>query len=506
MIPLKTASALRVVAARGPGRAKVLGATVDVGAPIAGLVAETKKPLWSTDITADPTLTPPVRESGSPARYRGKSLISVPWVAEDQVVGVLNLCSRPGHQFSAADVARVTKAAGTVATVLQQLMHAEAETAPPPLWGRAAFQLLPQATPAPVALHSVNAVLDLVDHAVVCFDPDGIITWLNHATTTIFPGHHGWIGSSIWALPVQVPAADWISFLETGLATGAFPTQQDLGVGDDADGTSRRMQCRGALFRRGDGAVDGGCLLFADHTTEVQLGARLDAAAKESALGRMLSEVAHELRNPLDSARRLVRLARRDPADTAAVDAHLDDALRAMTRMMSIVKEVLVFSRREGRIRRIDSLPLTQVLDRYFADWTATERYPNVRIIRDYGSLGPGISYADFTAILDNLVTNGCEAMDGEGTLVIYGHAETDRYVLEIQDTGPGVPPELQERIFEPFFTTKPYGQGTGLGLALCRKILRTHQGALTCTSDAGVGATFRVELPLTPVAGPERE
>jgi two-component system NtrC family sensor kinase len=69
--------------------------------------------------------------------------------------------------------------------------------------------------------------------------------------------------------------------------------------------------------------------------------------------------------------------------------------------------------------------------------------------------------------------------------------------VLEVADTGPGIPPELQGRIFEPFFTTKPPGVGTGLGLPLCRGIIEGHGGTLRVQSQKGEGTVFRVELPV---------
>jgi signal transduction histidine kinase len=72
------------------------------------------------------------------------------------------------------------------------------------------------------------------------------------------------------------------------------------------------------------------------------------------------------------------------------------------------------------------------------------------------------------------------------------------RISLEVADTGPGIPPEIQARIFEPFFTTKPVGVGTGLGLSLCQGIIEGHGGNIGLTSTAGQGTVFRIELPVT--------
>src|SRR6185295_19198070 len=80
-----------------------------------------------------------------------------------------------------------------------------------------------------------------------------------------------------------------------------------------------------------------------------------------------------------------------------------------------------------------------------------------------------------------------------------------ERVRLEIADTGRGIQPEVLARIFEPFFTTKPSGEGTGLGLSLCRSIVEDHGGTITVESLPGRGTTFGIDLPVTPAAPPSR-
>jgi CheY-like chemotaxis protein len=112
--------------------------------------------------------------------------------------------------------------------------------------------------------------------------------------------------------------------------------------------------------------------------------------------------------------------------------------------------------------------------------------------------------------VLVNLVTNAHYAMRGlppgrprQLRLASGVDATRQRVFLEVTDTGPGIPPDIQSRIFEPFFTTKPPGQGTGLGLSLCQGIVEGHGGVICIQSQPGEGVTFRVELPVTrPPAG----
>jgi CheY-like chemotaxis protein len=105
--------------------------------------------------------------------------------------------------------------------------------------------------------------------------------------------------------------------------------------------------------------------------------------------------------------------------------------------------------------------------------------------------------------VIVNLATNAHHALrttPRPRRLVIATRLDAEGAValLEVRDNGPGIPAEIQSRMFEPFFTTKPPGQGTGLGLSLCQGIVEGHGGAITCESEPGRGAVFRVRLPIS--------
>jgi signal transduction histidine kinase len=104
--------------------------------------------------------------------------------------------------------------------------------------------------------------------------------------------------------------------------------------------------------------------------------------------------------------------------------------------------------------------------------------------------------------VLINLVGNAAEAIDGQGTVTLRARAgraalggrETDAVILEVADTGKGIPPEVEKRLFDPFFSTKE--TGTGLGLPIAARIVERHGGVLQYQTRPGHGTTFGVVLP----------
>ncbi|MBD0322238.1 MAG: histidine kinase, partial [Aldersonia sp.] len=124
-----------------------------------------------------------------------------------------------------------------------------------------------------------------------------------------------------------------------------------------------------------------------------------------------------------------------------------------------------------------------------------------IEVVKEYDRTLPEVPCyaAELNQVWTNLIDNAIAAMQGEGTLLLRTYRENDCAVVEIGDTGPGVPKELRERIFEPFFTTKPVGEGTGLGLDISFRIVANrHHGDIRVQSEPG-DTRFLVRLPLYP-------
>ena len=96
-----------------------------------------------------------------------------------------------------------------------------------------------------------------------------------------------------------------------------------------------------------------------------------------------------------------------------------------------------------------------------------------------------------------NLVLNAIKAMpDGDGVLTLRARSGKGKVIVEVEDTGEGIPDEIRDRIFDPFFTTRTVGKGTGLGLTVSDSIVAAHAGVIEVESTVGEGTVFRVILP----------
>jgi signal transduction histidine kinase len=119
-------------------------------------------------------------------------------------------------------------------------------------------------------------------------------------------------------------------------------------------------------------------------------------------------------------------------------------------------------------------------------------------VVNECGELPPVLCVpAQLNQVFMNLLVNAAHAIAESGTITLRSGVEGDRVWIEVEDTGCGMPAEVQNRIFEPFFTTKPVGKGTGLGLSLAYGIVQKHDGSIEVASRPGVGSRFRVWLPL---------
>jgi signal transduction histidine kinase/ActR/RegA family two-component response regulator/HAMP domain-containing protein len=265
-------------------------------------------------------------------------------------------------------------------------------------------------------------------------------------------------------------------------------------------------------LRNVDGAVEHILTVAFDVTEERERLEKLARDEKLHALGQMASGIAHNLNQTLALVSGYGELAH-DVLDHSPPNL---DELRRMLRIVEraaydggeTVKRLLTFSRGQENERHepIDVAELLHEVGQLTAPrWRESSRVEGrpvelqVHAASDLTVVG---SQASLRESLTNLVFNALDAMPEGGTILLRAHAEASTVVIEVQDTGVGMTPDVRRRIFEPFFTTKGE-QGTGLGLAMVFGIIRHHAGQIDVTSSPGQGTTIRLTLPAgTPVAG----
>ena len=223
-------------------------------------------------------------------------------------------------------------------------------------------------------------------------------------------------------------------------------------------------------------------------------------AEKVAAMGQLLAGVSHELNNPLSTIVGYTQLLRMR-VSAGPMAEHLEKIAKSAERCTRIVTNFLALARQYPPERQLTGL--NQLVEDAVELLAYSLRIDNVEVIRRLAPDLPQL-WADphqLQQVIVNVLTNAHQALRSVSTrrrLVLTTRYErlTDRIVLEVADSGPGVPAEISERIFEPFFTTKAPGQGTGLGLSLCRGIIDGHDGVFRLEPTPGGGATFVIELP----------
>jgi len=322
---------------------------------------------------------------------------------------------------------------------------------------------------------------------------------------------------------VGKPAFSFLTPAGQAVAKAAFQ-RRAAGLTDSNDATfAHRNGTEVTVHIAGTPTVDtkgmhtGSMAVVRDVTESRRLQSQLMVSDRMASVGTLAAGVAHEINNPLaavmanldyiaeivgqrsGSSGTMMSPAMRETWIRDEINTPLDDAREAAERVRFIVRDLKMFSRSPTEELR-GPVNVKAVMESSLRmAWNEIRH--RARLIKNYGNV-PDVDANEgrLGQVFLNLIVNAAQAIP-EGNaenneIRVTTSFERNRVVIEVSDTGPGIPPEIVNRVFDAFFTTKGVGVGTGLGLAISHRIVTDIGGELTVRSEVGVGTVFRVSLP----------
>ncbi len=215
-----------------------------------------------------------------------------------------------------------------------------------------------------------------------------------------------------------------------------------------------------------------------------------------SAVGQMAGAIIHDIKNPMNTIRVYAQVMKKKSENEEAIKL-ADEMIRQVDRLVNMAQEILDFSRGVSATN-IQEVELGEVMDAIlsFIEKDLTKR--NIQLVKDLKYTGKFKMDSDkMTRVFYNIASNAADAMPNGGSLTVSTKQTNSELRIAFKDTGTGMPPEVKARIFEPFVT---YGKkhGTGLGMAIVKKVVDDHKGKIEIESEQGKGTTIAMIFPMS--------
>jgi signal transduction histidine kinase len=239
---------------------------------------------------------------------------------------------------------------------------------------------------------------------------------------------------------------------------------------------------------------EGTLITLRNAETRQQIRSQLDTAQRLSAISRLASGVAHEIKNPLNAMMLHLQIATDKNHEGHPAAEELEIVTIELARLDRVVKTFLDFNRPVEL--RLGDCDLTALAQEVVALMEPEARHRSVQLCTG-GTTDPAIINGDYDLLKQcilNVTMNGLEATEPGGSIEIAVEHTGEECVVHVKDDGCGIPPEIHDRIFNLYFTTKP--AGTGIGLAVAYRIVQLHSGTITFDSKPDEGAWFRLRFP----------
>jgi two-component system NtrC family sensor kinase len=312
------------------------------------------------------------------------------------------------------------------------------------------------------------------------------------------------VGRPVFEVLTRQPAAQLKAEFDRVFRAGE--TQQvDIEVASGGDSRTYRIR---RIPMRLDGDAITHVITFGEDVTESrEVQRRILQSEKLAAVGQLAAGVMHEINNPLATIGACVAAieARLGERADSTVREYLEIIDKEVLRCTRIVDGLLDFSRPRDATPRVP-VDVNALVEQTLFLLKHHQRFRRIVINRELTDGLPPVlvNNEQMIQVLMALMLNGVDAMDDGGTLTIHtalNPARSDEVMVEVRDTGHGIPAADLPKIFDPFYTTKPPGRGTGLGLSICYGIVEQYHGRIEVDSEPGRGSSFRVFVPAPPGA-----
>jgi len=420
---------------------------------------------------------------------RTRSLVALPLVAREQVLGAMLLASlEPGalDQASTRTLSIICDHAASAlanARLIDQLEEIN-------------LRLRSSEKKARQAREHLQHILDSAADVILITDPQGRISYANQAAAELGldPGELA-----------GCPLAELFSQAEKAAMMLTSPLRHSEELELELAGGGRRLFLVSTTPLPQSGEV---LAILRDVTRRKALERQLLHAEKLASVGILAAGVAHEIGNPLSAISGYAQLLDKDDLEPELRREFSRAIASEAERINKIIRELLDYSRPssfQGRATQVNPA-VEAVLDMFFTQKRLGTYH--LEIVRKLAPELPpvNIDRDQLQQVVLNLVMNAAQALEdqGGGTLTITTRLERGLVTLVFSDDGPGIDPEKLPLVFDPFFTTKPVGKGTGLGLAICHRIVSQAGGRIRVWSRPGQGARFTVVLPPAQAEGQE--
>ncbi|MCZ6679628.1 MAG: ATP-binding protein [Candidatus Poribacteria bacterium] len=334
-------------------------------------------------------------------------------------------------------------------------------------------------------------ILESMIAGVVAVDLHGRITLFNQMAEKLI----GITATDVIGRPYEEIFPDRRFLVNTLKMLESYPSHEGF-IQQNGSSEPIPVEISTTLITDTEGEVSGALELIRDISRRKQLEEQLGRSKALAELGKMAAEVAHDLRNPLGAIQLYAGLLQQELADDRR---HMADAIVAGINSLEFITYNLLSLARPMK-PNFQFVDLAELIDSEIILTVHAMEEKNITLIRDYHRNGQFMCYADCEQLKQvtlNLILNAIQAMQDGGTLRLMGRTDTNKdvIILSVEDNGPGIPRDIQEKIFTPFFTTK--ASGTGLGLHTVNRIVQAHYGHIRVQSTEGRGTKFIIEFPV---------